>query len=317
MCSVKATVPEAFRTKGSRSITSEVMEEWFGSRYGRPMRHENSVPHFGDMLRDWRQRRRMSQLDLALEADISTRHLSFLETGRSQPSREMVQLLTEKLDMPLRERNIMLVSAGFAPVYSERSLDDPALQSARQAIDLVLKGHDPFPALAVDRHWSLVAGNDAMFSLVQGVDPALLKPPVNVLRLSIHPAGLARRIVNFTEWRDHLVSRLHHQVDVTGDATLAALIEELKSYPIPDAAKRGPAQKPDHASIVVPLQLTTEEGVLTLFSTTTIFGTPVDVTLSELAIEAFFPADPETGLLLRRMAEKRQAAAGPAAGAAP
>ncbi len=269
-----------------------------------------SVQHFGDYLREWRQRRRMSQLDLALEAEISTRHLSFLETGRSQPSREMVQLLAEKLDMPLRERNVMLAAAGFAPVYSERSLDDPAMQSMREAIDLVLKGHEPYPALAVDRHWSLVAANSALFSLVQGVDPALLKPPVNVLRLSVHPAGLARRIVNFSEWRDHLIARLHHQVNVTGDAALASLIEELRAYPIPDAAKRSAAPRRDHTGIVVPLQLTTEEGVLTFFSTTTIFGTPVDVTLSEIAIEAFFPADPETAGALRRMDEKRQAAAG-------
>ncbi|MCG7392386.1 helix-turn-helix transcriptional regulator [Microvirga sp. ACRRW] len=278
------------------------------------MRANNPVQHFGDFLREWRQRRRMSQMDLALEAEISTRHLSFLETGRSQPSREMVQLLSEKLDMPLRERNVMLASAGFAPVYSERPLDDPALRRIREAIDLILKGHDPFPALAVDRHWSLVTANDALFSLVQGVDPALLKPPVNVLRLSVHPAGLARRIVNFSEWRDHLIARLHHQVNVTGDAVLSALIEELRSYPIPDAAKRAPASKADHTSIVVPLQLMTEEGVLTFFSTTTVFGTPIDVTLSELAIEAFFPADAETADALRRMAGKRQAAAG--AGAA-
>jgi transcriptional regulator with XRE-family HTH domain len=269
-----------------------------------------ATQHFGDYLREWRQRRRMSQMDLALDAEISTRHLSFLETGRSQPSREMVQLLAEKLDMPLRERNVMLASAGFAPVYSERSLDDPALQSMRAAIDLVLKGHEPYPALAVDRHWSLVAANEAMFSLVQGVDPALLKPPVNVLRLSVHPAGLARRIVNFSEWRDHLIERLHHQVNVTGDAVLSALIEELRAYPIPDAAKRMAHPKPHHADIVVPLRLMTEEGLLTFFSTTTVFGTPVDVTLSELAIEAFFPADAETADALRRVAEKRQAAAG-------
>jgi len=269
-----------------------------------------AVQHFGDYLREWRQRRRMSQLDLALEAEISTRHLSFLETGRSQPSREMVQLLAEKLDMPLRERNVMLASAGFAPVYSERSLDDPAMQSMREAIDLVLRGHEPYPALAVDRHWSLVAANGALLSLVQGVEPALLKPPVNVLRLSVHPAGLARRIVNFSEWRDHLIARLHHQVNVTGDAVLSALIEELRAYPIPDAARRSAASRKDHAGIVVPLQLMTEEGVLTFFSTTTIFGTPVDVTLSELAIEAFFPADSETADTLRRMAGKRQPAAG-------
>lgn len=270
----------------------------------------SAVHHFGDYLREWRQRRRLSQLDLALEAEISTRHLSFLETGRSQPSREMVQLLAEKLDMPLRERNVMLASAGFAPVYSERTLDDPALKSMRDAIDLVLRGHEPYPALAVDRHWSLVAANSALLSLVEGADPALLKPPVNVLRLSVHPAGLARRIVNFVEWRDHLIVRLHHQVNVTGDAALSSLSEELRAYPIPDAARRPARTGEDHAGLVVPLQLATEEGVLTFFSTTTIFGTPVDVTLSELAIEAFFPADPETADALRRMAEKRQAAAG-------
>lgn len=269
-----------------------------------------TVQHFGDYLREWRQRRRMSQMDLALEADISTRHLSFLETGRSQPSREMVRLLAEKLDMPLRERNVMLAAAGFAPVYSERPLDDPALRSMREAIDLVLKGHEPYPALAVDRHWSLVAANGALLSLMQDVDPALLKAPVNVLRLSVHPAGLGRRIVNFSEWRDHLIARLHHQVTVTGDATLSALIEELRSYPTPDAAKHPARVQADHADIVVPLQLMTEEGVLTFFSTTTVFGTPVDVTLSEIAIEAFFPADPESAGLLKDRAEKRQAVAG-------
>lgn len=277
----------------------------------KPAKNTNTATqHFGDYLREWRQRRRMSQLDLALEAEISTRHLSFLETGRSQPSREMVQLLAEKLDMPLRERNVMLTAAGFAPVYSERSLDDPALQSMREAIDLVLRGHDPYPALAVDRHWSLVSANDALLSLMQGVDPALLKPPVNVLRLSVHPAGLARRIVNFSEWRDHLIARLHHQVNVTGDAVLSGLIEELRVYPIPDAAKRPAHSRVGHAEIVVPLQLMTEEGMLTFFSTTTVFGTPVDVTLSEIAIESFFPADPGTAQILRRIAEKRQAAAG-------
>ncbi len=305
------------RKPGTRSITSEVMEDAFGSRYGPLMRTAStqpvtSTPPVGDYLREWRQRRRMSQMDLALEAEISTRHLSFLETGRSQPSREMVLLLAEKLDMPLRERNIMLVSAGYAPVYSERPLDDPALASMRQAVDLVLRGHDPYPALAVDRHWSLVSANDALVSLIGDVDPALMKPPVNVLRLSVHPAGLARRIVNFTEWRNHLVHRLHRQVDATGDAALAALIEELRAYPTPDAAARAPKASHDYAGIVVPLQITTEEGVLTLFSTTTIFGTPVDVTLSELAIEAFFPADAETTNALRHLAEKRRAAAGPA-----
>jgi transcriptional regulator with XRE-family HTH domain len=273
------------------------------------MKPVNPALPVGDLLREWRQRRRLSQLDLALEADISTRHLSFLETGRSQPSREMVLLLAEKLDMPLREQNILLAAAGFAPVYSERSLDDPALAGMRQAVDLVLKGHDPYPALAVDRHWCLVAANEALMGLVTDVDPALLRPPVNVLRLSMHPAGLARRIANFTEWRDHLVTRLDRQVDVTGDAALAALAEELRAYPIPDKAARGPVPRQDYAGVVVPLRLATEEGALTLFSTTTVFGTPVDVTLSELAIEAFFPADPETAQALRLLSEKRRSAA--------
>jgi len=271
------------------------------------MMNRNPIRPVGDYLKEWRQRRRMSQLDLALEADISTRHLSFIETGRSQPSREMLLLLAEQLDIPLRERNVIMVAAGYAPIYSERSLDDPALQSVRQAVDLVLKGHDPYPALAVDRHWSLVAANDALYPLIEGVDPALLRPPVNVLRLSIHPAGLARRIVNFTEWRSHLVARLRRQVDVTGDGFLSDLAEELMAYPTPDGAARGAASAQDYGGVLVPLRLSTGEGMLTLFSTTTVFGTPVDVTLSELAIEAFFPADPETGLALRRLAELRQA----------
>lgn len=273
------------------------------------MMNVNQTKPVGDHIREWRMRRRMSQMDLALEADISTRHLSFLETGRSHPSREMLLLLADQLDIPLRERNIMMVSAGFAPVYSQKSLDDPALQSARQAVDLVLKGHDPYPALAVDRHWSLIAANDALFPLIGEVDPALLKPPVNVLRLSIHPAGLARRIVNFTEWRNHLVARLRHQVDVTGDAALADLADELQAYPIPDGAVRGPVPAQDYGGVVVPLKLASDSGILTLFSTTTVFGTPIDVTLSELAIEAFFPADPETAEALRRLSEGRKAGA--------
>ncbi|WP_420846324.1 helix-turn-helix domain-containing protein [Microvirga brassicacearum] len=267
----------------------------------------NMTSTIGDHLRDWRQRRRMSQMDLALEADISTRHLSFLETGRSQPSREMVLHLAEQLEVPLRERNVLLVSAGFAPVYSQRSLDDPALDAARQAVDLVLKGHEPYPALAVDRHWSLVTANAALMPLVGSVDPALLKPPVNVLRLSLHPGGLAPRIVNFGEWRDHLLARLHHQVDVTADAVLMKLMDELRAYPTPSGRKHQPTARQDYAGVLVPLQLATPDGTLTLFSTTTVFGTPVDVTLSELAIEAFFPADSDTAAILRTMAERRGA----------
>jgi transcriptional regulator with XRE-family HTH domain len=183
----------------------------------------------GDHLREWRQRRRMSQLDLAGEAEISTRHLSFLETGRSKPSREMILLLAERLEIPLRERNVLLVAGGYAPIFSERRWDDPALRAAREAIDLVLRGHEPYPALAVDRHWLLRAANDAVPPLLAGVAPALLEPPVNVLRLSLHPGGLAPRIANYAEWRAHLLARLHQQIELSADNVLLDLMNELRA----------------------------------------------------------------------------------------
>lgn len=256
----------------------------------------------GDLLREWRQRRRLSQLDLACAADISTRHLSFLETGRSTPSRDMLLHLAEQLEVPLRERNALLLAAGFAPVYRQRKLDDPALAAARRAIELVLKGHEPYPALAVDRHWTLVAGNAAVSPLLAGAAPALLRPPVNVLRLSLHPEGLAPRIVNLAEWRAHILARLHHQVELTADATLEALLDELRGYRIAASGARGAGDDGRYGGVVVPLQLAAPGGTLSFFSTTTVFGTPVDVTLSELAIESFFPADAATADALRRSA---------------
>jgi transcriptional regulator with XRE-family HTH domain len=256
----------------------------------------------GDLLREWRQRRRLSQLDLALEAEISTKHLSFVESGRAQPSREMVLHLAERLEVPLRERNVLLVAAGFAPVFRERQLADPALASARQAIDLVLKGHEPYPALAVDRHWSMVAHNAPVAMLIAGADPSLLEPPVNVLRLSLHPKGLAPRIANLAEWRAHLLERLRRQVEVSADPVLAKLHEELRGYPVPPLARgRKPASNGDFADVVVPFRYATDVGTLSFFSTTTVFGTPVDITLSELAVEAFFPADAATAEALRKM----------------
>jgi transcriptional regulator with XRE-family HTH domain len=256
----------------------------------------------GDHLRQWRQRRRLSQLDLACEAEISTRHLSFLETGRSHPSREMLLLLAERLEIPLRERNVLLVAAGYAPIFSERRWDDPALEAARHAVDLVLKGHEPYPALAVDRHWLLRAANAAVPPLLAGVAPFLLDPPVNVLRLSLHPSGLAPRIANHAEWRAHLLARLHQQIDVTADPVLMDLMSELRALPKPEGSRSGPPPAAsDYGGVVVPLRLMTEHGVISLFSTTTVFGTPVDVTLSELAIEAFYPADARTAEILRHL----------------
>src|SRR4051812_27202519 len=273
------------------------METHAALRYGRLMM--NSIRPVGEHLREWRQRRHLSQLDLALEAEISTRHLSFLETGRSQPSREMLLRIADHLNVPLRERNVILVSAGYAPVFAERALDDPALQAARRAVDLVLKGHEPYPALAVDRHWTLLAHNAAVPPLLAGADAALLAPPVNVLRLSLHPKGLAPRIENLGEWRAHILARLHQQIDATADAVLVKLMDELAAYPVPAAARHKASVNPEYAGVVVPLRLRVEAGTLSLFSTTTIFGTPVDITLAELAIESFFPADAASADILR------------------
>ena len=257
-----------------------------------------TVRPVGDMLREWRQRRRKSQLELSLDAEISTRYLSFLETGRSQPSREMVLRLAEQLDMPLRDRNVLLHAAGYASVFPERPLDDPALRIARQAVDQVLTGHEPYPALAVDRHWTLVASNAPTGRLLADVDPELLQPPVNVMRLALHPKGVAPRTANLGEWRAHLLARLGHQIQVTGDPVLVRLLRELRDYPAPDA----PAPEVDAAAFVVPFRLNTEAGTLAFFSTTTVFGTPIDITLSELAVEAFYPADATTADALRRAA---------------
>jgi transcriptional regulator with XRE-family HTH domain len=258
----------------------------------------------GTLLRDWRQRRRMSQLDLACEAEISTRHLSFLETGRSQPSRDMLLHLAERLEVPLRERNLLLVAAGYAPVFPERPLDDPALQDARRAISLVLAGHEPYPALAIDRHWNLQAANNGVAPFLVDVAPALLQPPVNVLRLSLHPEGLAPRIANLAEWRAHVLARLRRQIDLSGDQTLADLLAELAAYPLGRAAGPPPAER-SASEAVVSLQLITPAGRLTFFTTTMVFGTPIDITLSELALESFFPADEATAQAMRRLADGR------------
>jgi transcriptional regulator with XRE-family HTH domain len=254
---------------------------------------------FGDQLREWRQRRRLSQLDLAVEADLSTRHLSFVETGRAKPSREMVLRLAEALELPLRSRNAMLIAAGYAPSFPERPIDDAAQAGARELVQRILDAHMPFPALAVDRHWHLVMHNRAVGALMAGAAAHLLAPPVNVLRLSLHPEGLAPQIANLADWKRHILERLRHQYHESGDAVLDQLIEELRSYPAP--ASNTPAATAG-ALIAVPLILNAPVGQLSFISTTTVFGTPVEVTLSELAIESFFPADGETAERLRQLA---------------
>jgi transcriptional regulator with XRE-family HTH domain len=251
----------------------------------------------GPLLCDWRQRRRMSQLDLALEAGVSARHLSFLETGRSKPSRDMVLHLSERLDVPLRDRNQLLLAAGFAPAYAERALDAPEMVPVRQALDRILKGHEPYPAVVVDRWWDLADVNAGIALFTSEVAPHLLEPPASALRVTLRPEGMAPRILNLPEWRAHLLDRLRRQVAVTNDDRLAALYDEVSAYP------GGEASLPPHEpGIAVPLRLLAGGTELAFFSTIATFGTAEDITLAELAIETFFPADEPTGAFLRRAA---------------
>jgi transcriptional regulator with XRE-family HTH domain len=260
----------------------------------------NTASDLGALLREWRSRRRMSQLDLASEADVSQRHLSFIESGRAQPSREMVLHLAERLDMPLRQRNRLLLAAGFAPTFAERSLEDPALRPAMAAVEQVLRGHEPNPAIAVDRHWNMVAANAALTPFLALVsDRSLLTPPVNVLRLSLHPRGLAPAIANLAEWRAHLLERLRKLVEATGDVALEALEAELAGYPA--VASRTRVMHDAASAVAHPLRIRVAETVLSFITTIAVFGTPLDVTLSELAIESFFPADEHTRYAMQRM----------------
>ena len=258
-----------------------------------------ALPTVGALLRDWRLRRRKSQLSLALDAGVSARHLSFVETGRARPSSAMVMHLAEQLDVPLRERNQLLLAAGFAPAYGQRAFDDPELEPVRDAIEQVLRGHDPYPAVVVDRHWGMVAGNAAVALLTAGVAAHLLEPPVNVLRVSLHPDGMAPRIVNLGEWRAHLLARLAREAVATGDPALAALHAELAAYPGGESLEVAEAAT---AEIAVPLRLRSDAGVLAFISMVATFGTASDVTVSELAIESFFPADAGTRDALRAFA---------------
>ena len=264
--------------------------------------HHSTPLAFGERLRHWRQRRRLSQLELALQAEVSTRHLSCVETGRASPSREMVMRLSERLQVPPRERNDLLVAAGFAPMYRERALNDPAMAGARAAVQRILDAHVPCPALAMDRHWNLVMHNRLVPLLLQGIPAELLQAPVNVLRLSLHPQGLAPRIHNLPQWRTHLLERLQQQIGATGDGVLAALADELRALPGGEATAHAAELPGEHLGVLMPFGIDTPLGALQLVSTTTVFGTAVDITLQELALETFFPADEATAERLRTLA---------------
>ena len=252
--------------------------------------------HAGDLIREWRQRRRLSQLDLAIAANVSSRHLSFVETGRSRPTSEMILHLAEHLDVPLRDRNALLLAGGFAPAYPERGLAEPELHAVKNALKRVLDGHEPYPAAVVNRWWALVDANAGIALFTGDVSPELLEPPVNVLRLSLHPDGMAPRIANLPEWRAHLLARLHRQAEATGDPRLFSLYSELEAYP-GGQGDQG-AQPPLPTDVVVPLRYRTAQAELSFLSITAVIGTPMDVTVEELAIESFYPADPQTAKAL-------------------
>jgi transcriptional regulator with XRE-family HTH domain len=266
-----------------------------------PMVAAGPLP-FGRLLREWRERRRLSQMDLALDAGISTKHLSFVETGRAQPSRDMIVLLAERLAVPLRERNTLLMAAGFAPLYRERPLSDPALGAARAAVERLLAAHEPHPALAVDRHWNLITANRLVPPLLSADDAALMRAPLNVLRLSLHPRGLAPRIIGFARWRAQILARLAQQVAASGDSVLAELLHELAAYPMPADEHGASSESVEPEPVALVMRLRTDHGVLSFLTATTMFGTPAEVTLSELAIESFFPADEATARSLREIA---------------
>jgi transcriptional regulator with XRE-family HTH domain len=256
-----------------------------------------SQQSIGDLLRQWRERRRISQLELASRAEVSQRHLSFVENGRSVPSRDMVLRLAERLDLALRERNHLLLAAGYAPVYDETSLDAPRMAAVQTAVQQLLSAHEPFPAIVIDRLWNRIYANDPTNLFVIGIAEELRQEPVNVLRVSLHPEGMAPRIVNLGEWRAHLLHRLRQQIAMTADPELIKLYDELLGYPCdqqePTVELPGPGQ------IAVPLRLRYGGRVLSFFATVSMFGTPLDVTVSELAIESFFPSDEETATVLR------------------
>ncbi|MCF7551126.1 helix-turn-helix transcriptional regulator [Pseudonocardia sp. WMMC193] len=253
-------------------------------------------PTVGPLLRDWRRRRRRSQLDLALDVGVSTRHLSYVETGRAQPSAELVLALADGLDVPLRECNTLLLAAGYAPRYPARPLADPALHQARAALRRVLDAHDPYPGVVVDRAWDVVLANRAAAELLDGV-PEALRP--NVYRMCLHPDGLAARTRNLPEWAGHLLHQLGRSVALTGDPTLAALEREVRGYPGVETAVTARSSPLEPVPLLVPLRLDLDGTELALFTTLTTFGTPRDVTLDELAVELFYPADDSSEALLR------------------
>jgi len=278
------------------TITSYVMDGRRPSPYGDAM----AKPGVGELLRDWRARRHRSQMDVALAVSVSTRHLSFVETGRSRPSPELVLAIAMELDVPLRERNTLLLAAGYAPRYTETSLDDPAMSRMRASIQRMLDAHDPYPGVAIDRAWNVVLNNAAAVLLLEGIPEHVLAPSLNVYRVCLHPEGLAARTVNFDDWATYLLGQLERSIIVTGDTSLVELAAEVRSYPdVARLADSPRAREWDDPPLLIPFEMAAGDQVLSMFTTLTMFGTPRDVTLEEIAIELFFPGDDRTEAILR------------------
>jgi transcriptional regulator with XRE-family HTH domain len=256
----------------------------------------------GDLLRQWREHRGLSQLALAINAEISSRHLCFVETGRANPSREMILRLAEELQIPLRQRNVLLTAAGYAKMYPERALDDPALELVGKIVQNILKGHEPNPAMAIDHQWGLLAMNRSVGLLLDEVDPSLLQPPVNVMRIGLHPSGLAPRLRNFGEWRANAIAKLKQRIEMTADRQLIELLKEIQSYPYEKSLE--PSERRLNRDFAIALELETGCGDVKLITTSMVFGYPRDVTVSEIAIECFFPQDQQSAEVLRRLAAK-------------
>ena len=278
-----------------------------GTVHSEPM--TTPQPPFGTLLRRWREHRRMTQVDLALAADSSTRHLSCLETGRAQPSREIIRRLADCLDIPLREQNTLMLAAGFAPAFAERSIAE--LEAAERAMDRVLKAHLPYPAFAVDRHWNVVLSNSALQQLYEGCSEEMLRHrPVNAVRLTLHPQGMGPRILNYAEWRGHTLQLLKNQMQRQADPGLEALLAEVQSYPVPMRSDTCASPEFDATQrLATPLRIATRFGTVSFLNTLTVFGTPSDVTLAELALEMLFPADDETIEIAAQMERERLLAA--------
>ncbi|MFE4370260.1 helix-turn-helix domain-containing protein [Streptomyces sp. NPDC056835] len=266
-------------------------------------------PAVGPLLRDWRKRRRVSQLELAIRADSSARHISFIETGRARPSEEMVLRLADRLDVPVRERNTLLLAAGYAPRFTETALDDPAMDAVREGLERLLRGYEPYPAVVVDGTYTVVAANRGIAMLMEGLPAKLLAPPLNAMRLTLHPEGLAPRIRNLPEWRGHLLDQMERQLALDRSPALRAVYDEVAAYPLPEsgaeegavpaggAAPGGDAGAlPSVAgpSFALPMIIEHDGRVLSFLSSISTFNTPMDVTVAELAIETFLPADPAT-----------------------